>query len=218
MRLLQIELLTDSLSETETFYGYVLGFNVLEKSEKHISFRTGNSVLRFELREGSKACYHFAFNLPGNKLEQAFKWMTDKAELIPVDNANYYTDFSNWHAKSFYFYDNNRNILEFIARYDLHDEEQSSHFDIKQVRCISEIGIVCNNLEKECNSLMHTYGFTYFKMQPPLENFKVLGDNNGLLILSNKGRNWYPTDVPAENFETKIKLVDEGNEFDLVFH
>ena len=218
MQLREIELLTGSLSETETFYAYVLGFEVLYKSEEHISFKVGSSTLTFKLVEGSKAVYHFAFNVPVKQLEQAFKWTKQKVELIPVTEDSFYADFSNWHAKSFYFYDNNGNILELIARYDLPDNSTSEHFSIKQVKCISEIGIVCHDLEKECNNLMEAYGFTYFDMQPPLENFKVLGDNNGLLILSSHGRHWYPTEHVAENFETKIKLAENGEEIELVFH
>lgn len=218
MQLLQTELLTDSLSNTETFYSYVLGFSVLDKSENHVSFKAGSSILRFNLAEGSRAYYHFAFNIPCNQLEKAFKWIKDKAELIPVTNDNYYADFSNWHARSFYFYDNNGSILEFIARYDLKDEVHTEHFNVNQISCISEIGIVCRDLDKECTNLMETYSFTYFDMQPPLENFKVLGDNNGLLILSSHGRNWYPTETIAENFETKVKVKEGEEVIELVFH
>lgn len=218
MQLLQIELLTNSLSHTETFYGYVLGFSILDKGESHISFKAGASILKFALAEKSRAYYHFAFNIPANLLDKAFSWAKDKAELIPVTPDTYYADFTNWHAKSFYFYDNNGNILEFIARYDLHNDVPAEHFNMSHINCISEIGIVCSNLEKECNNLMEVYGFTYFDMQPPLENFKVLGDNNGLLILSSQGRNWYPTDIVAEKFETKVKLVEKGQEIELVFH
>lgn len=218
MHLLQIELLTDSLSNTETFYSYVLGFRVLDKSEGHISFKAGSSILRFNLAKHSKAYYHFAFNIPCNQLENAFKCIKEKAELIPVTPDSFYADFSNWHAKSFYFYDNNRNILELIARYDLKDEVYVEHYNVNQISCISEIGIVCRNLDKECSNLMEVYGFTYFDMQPPLENFKVLGDNNGLLILSSHGRNWYPTEIVAENFETKVKLKKGEEMIELVFH
>ena len=57
-----------------------------------------------------------AVNLPGF---EAFAWANKKVELIPITPTSNIADFKNWNAKAFYFYDNNQNIVEFIARFDL---------------------------------------------------------------------------------------------------
>ena len=66
--------------------------------------------------------YHFAFNIPSNKFEEAFQWMQTRVDLLWLDDyKSYIADFTNWNAKSFYFTDPAGNILEFISRFDLDD-------------------------------------------------------------------------------------------------
>ena len=83
----------------------------------------GKSKLIFEETDiDVNPYYHFAFNIPSNKFEEAFEWMKQKVELLWLeDYKSYIADFVNWHAKSFYFLDPAGNILELIARFDLND-------------------------------------------------------------------------------------------------
>jgi len=126
--------------------------------------------------------------------------------VIPPDKI---ADFYNWNAKSFYFYDNNGNILEFIARNDL-DNATQNPFDGNSVLSVSEIGLVSKNVAEKCDELFDKYGLTSYSKQPKLPKFIVLGSVTGLFILVEENRDWYPTDKKSKSFWTKVVFSHEG--------
>ncbi|ESU28866.1 hypothetical protein FLJC2902T_14630 [Flavobacterium limnosediminis JC2902] len=217
MQISEVHLLTNSLSETEFFYKEKLSLKVIEQTDELLSFQTGTSKLCFHLSDAiQKPVYHFAFDIPENKLKAGLKWMRGKAELIPYEPNQYIVDFSNWNAKSFYFYDNNGNILECIVRYDLQNvvnEKFSSASFLK----ISEIGFVADNVFGFCDEVNQRYETDYFIKQPKRENFSVLGDDHGLFIVSDEKRNWFPTMNQAKPFWTKVIFENNGKRHEMVF-
>jgi catechol-2,3-dioxygenase len=156
--------------------------------------------------------YHFAFNIPPDKFGQALAWMESKVELLDITPGIKIADFVNWNAKSIYFNDNNGNILEFIARYDLAGNGQASVFSAESIISISEIGIASDNVTLECDELMAAYDIPLFTRQPRQNNFTVLGDDHGLLIFSSKDRNWYPTQTRAQRYPVKLIIASNGKE------
>ena len=95
MNILELTLLTNNLSETKEFYNQKLGFEILEVTQTKIKFSIGTSKLIFEQNENiSKPKYHFAFNIPTNKLNEAIDWTLERTELIATDNS-YITDFED---------------------------------------------------------------------------------------------------------------------------
>ncbi|WP_428658182.1 VOC family protein [Runella sp.] len=214
----ELTLLTDDLIETERFYTEVLGLTMVDKTESGVSFSAGATLLRFEKSTGQKPRYHFAFNIPTNTVDDAFRQMSAKLELLPISDISKIADFVNWNAKSFYFYDNNSNILEFIGRFDLGKQETSS-FTAASVLCVSEIGLPVKNVKKECEALISRYGFAYFAKQPPSDTFSVIGEDTGLLIVVPIGRNWYPTnDMASEAHYVRLIIMHSGKEMTLSYH
>jgi catechol 2,3-dioxygenase-like lactoylglutathione lyase family enzyme len=192
----EINILTADIENTRQFYSQVLGLPVISVANKQLQLSAGNSILTFLHTHNKDAKYHFAFNIPANKTNEALNWLTGRAEPIKIDNKSPIADFRNWNATSVYFYDNNGNVLEFIARRDLHNETSQS-FNSNRILSISEIGIVTDHVSLKCESLIREFRLDYFEKQPPLENFAALGDDNGLLIIVSNTRNWYPTNVPS---------------------
>lgn len=47
--------------------------------------------------------YHFAFNIPNNKLQRAIKWVHSRVSLIPIEDSDMVADFKNWNAQFIYF-------------------------------------------------------------------------------------------------------------------
>src|SRR6187402_3931007 len=137
MNILELELLSDSISKTEAFYNRVLGFETINSDHLSVSFQVGTTKLTFHSSQNVNPVYHFAFDVPNNKLLEAFIWIESKTEIMYVIPPDKIADFSNWNAKSFYFYDNNGNILEFIARNDLDNASEKS-FDGKSILSVSE--------------------------------------------------------------------------------
>lgn len=217
MQISEVHLFTNSLSETEFFYGKKLVLKVVGRSDELLSFQIGSSKLSFHLSDKiQKPVYHFAFDIPENKLLEALEWIRKKAELIPFETREI-IDFPNWHAKSFYFYDNNGNILECIVRYDLKNTSEKL-FSGNSFLKISEIGFVADNVLEFCNAVNLKYETDYFVMQPKRENFSVLGDNQGLFIVSGENRNWFPSMQKAQPFWSKVIFQNNEKQHEIIFN
>ena len=205
MKILALELSTYSLKQTERFYSNVLGLKVHEVSSDSLCYLIGHSVLRFTEKEGETGVYHFAFNIPSNKINEALHWLTAKLDLLKNREGAYITNFKNWNAESIYFFDNNNNILEFIARRDL-ENMCKEPFSSDSILSISEVGIVAEKPLKLAEKLIVNHGLLYFEKGPKREDFAVLGDDNGLLVISGTARNWYPSDKQAKKRSLKMKI------------
>ena len=209
MNILELELLSDDVLKTEAFYNRVLGLDTLHKDRSSVSFQAGATKLTFHSSQNVKPVYHFAFDVPNNKLLEAFSWIESKTEIMYVIPPNKIADFHNWNAKSFYFYDNNGNILEFIARNDLDNASEES-FDGKSILSVSEIGLVSKDVAVQCEELFTKYGLTPYFKQPKLPKFIVLGTVTGLFILVEENRDWYPTEKKSRSFWTKVVFNHKG--------
>lgn len=205
MKLEHIQIQSNNIQQTALFYQDILELPIIEKKTKSISIQAGNSVLEFVENAAFKSIYHLAFNIPENKLEQAIQWCKNKIDLIVIEDQNVITNFENWHANAVYFYDNNGNLLEFIARHDLENSKTES-FSSKSILNISEIGIVNENPLELGNQLIEKYGLEFFSKNANSELFAAIGDDEGLLIMVKPNRNWYPTQTPSESNKTGITL------------
>lgn len=196
MLLKEIRLQTNNLSALYNFYKEVLELDTFYSGEKSITVTAGKSGLIFEEANADiNPFYHFAFNIPSNKFEEAFEWMKQKVDLLWLDDyKGYIADFVNWHAKSFYFLDPAGNILELIARFDLNDNIDEK-FSSNLIRNISEIGLVFpqNSFQHEVDKILTQYHLPYFDKQPPLPQFKAVGDDEGLFVIVPENRVWFST-------------------------
>jgi len=61
--------------------------------------------------------------------------------------------------------------------------------------------------------LTEKYNLPYFKKGPRLADFIAIGDEDGLLLLSQNTRPWVPTNKSAQHFPVKIKLDNDLLEF-----
>lgn len=209
MEILEIELLTNDIEATVRFYAEILGLEIISRNKDWVTFATGATKLTFRFSKTEKPVYHFAFDIPNNQLLEAFEWAESRTEILEVIPPNKIADFYNWNAKSFYFYDNNGNILECIARFNLENKSEEP-FDGTSIVSISEIGFVAKNVSELCDELVGKYGLPVFSMQPKLDKFIVLGTETGLFILAAEGKYWYPTTIKAKSFWTKVVFSNNG--------
>ena len=203
MHLQEVILHTASITRTKQFYTKTLELQVEVETEDTISFKAGNSALTFRSVADQKPVYHIAFNITNNKFSDSFEWLNAKLDILTTDNGLPIAVYDNWHAESFYFHDNNGNILEFITRFDL-PSYSTEPFGTADILEISEAGIVCDDVAAMASDLHKKYGFPYFAKSKPTENFSVLGDDHGLLIITKNGRGWVPTNKPAHIFPMTI--------------
>ncbi len=217
MDIRELEILTDDIGGTEKFYTQILELKLFRKNVNLISFEVGNSILTYIKSNHLKPQYHFAFNIPDNKLDEAIRFISKKLEIIKISDHEIVADFVNWNAKAFYFYDNNGNILEYIARFDL-NHQSNVPFDGSSIQSISEIGIVTDDVIKLTDDLLAHENLTIFQKHKRQDHFMVIGDDHGLLIIVSANRAWYPTQQRSEKHYLKAQLAVDGVQKELTFN
>ena len=178
MEIKELEIYTSKLDEQITCYQEVLGFEMIENSGSSVLFKVGNSTLKLSCR---KKCmpYHFAINIPSNKEKQALEWLKERVEILTYEGLEtQYFDF--WNAYAIYFYDADKNIVEFIARKKL-QHNTTTKFDKDSLLGISEIGIPTSSIAKEYQILKSITGIGIYSGS--IERFCAVGDETGLFIL-----------------------------------
>lgn len=211
MEIKELEVITNQLEETEAFYNQILNIDTHDKSENEVSFLIGRTELKFMRTTIEQPVYHMAFDIPKNQLMGAYEWLKQRTPIIPVSPETDFSDFELWNSKSFYFHDNNKNLLELICRYDL-DNESDEPFDGSSILTVSEIGLVSDDVPFLAETLMNKYGLEVYEKQPAQDNFTVLGDEQGLFIIVNVDRNWYPTAQKAASFPVKVTFNNSEKE------
>ena len=211
MRITELTLFVKDISAVKDFYKNILGLIVNTENDSSIEFQAGETKLIFREYKNLNPHYHFAFNIPSNKIEEAKEWMNGKAELLPVEDNNYIADFDNWNAKSIYFYDTVGNIVEFIARFDLQNDT-AEKFNSSHVISVSEMGIVTNDVTAFADKLKNEYKVFDFVKSVNSDSFSAMGNDNGLFIIAIENRNWYPTKVPSQKSPFEIKFINDNGE------
>jgi hypothetical protein len=220
IRLLILE--TTRLEELKEFYSRVLDWPPADEEEGSFTLELKKTELEFRQHTGDlEPFYHFAINIPANKIEEAREWLSARVQLLWLDDyQNNIAEFTNWNARSVYFSDPSGNIVELIARFDL-DNATDEPFSAKHFISVSEIGLVvpAAEMQSKADQLLEDFRVSWFSKQPPLENFKAVGDDEGLFILVPEHRSWYPTqDRPAIMAPLKIYFSAGGRHHLLEFH
>jgi catechol-2,3-dioxygenase len=219
MKITELTLAAGNPAELKKFYSEELQLKEIEAATATdgFSFHAGHTRINFV--PGDKdARYHFAFNIRPDQLESSINWLNDhKVQLLDNEKGSgKIVDFPAWKAKSVYFFDPAGNIVEFIARAAISPAGNAPKFSAGSIVGISEIGIVCDDVEAMRQWVETTHGIKGFSRQNNTNEFSAMGDDDGLLLLVPKGRPWFmgnfdafhfPLAVYGNNGEKMIKLM-----------
>lgn len=196
---------TKNLDAQLRFYAEILGLPVIEKNDQSFTVAAGNSLLRFDQNpEKPEGLYHFAFNVRPQSIWTSFDFLVER-NIQPLElNGETIFDFVDWNAKAVYFRDADNNILEFIGRFNLADSIDNPGFSTADILNISEVGIPVDDIPEALSILAEKTGAVIWKENG--ENFKAVGDENGLLITVTKARNWFPTTDPSVGLPITVDL------------
>lgn len=199
-------LTTTPLGVMKDFYLKKIGLSIVTEQEKEVTFLAGGSTLTFiqkEKMEGQQPWYHFAFNIPENKILKARAWQTQRTELIQTPkrlrDAAYPNDirhFRNWNAHSVFFYDPAGNLVEYIARHDL-DNGQEGDFSSKDLLNISEIGFIVDEQPKMAATIHEKLNLPAYPKNTDF--WWSMGNENGLILCLRK-RVWAANTPYAKKF------------------
>lgn len=208
MQIKKLKIYTTKLSAQTQFYSEILALKMLDRTENSVSFKIGRSVLKIEKAPNSTP-YHFAINIPSNQENEALAWLKNKVEILKDGNTEI-QDFVAWNAKAMYFYDPDKNIVEFIARKNL-DNRSEIEFGQNSLLEISEIGMPTNNIKKKYHILNGIFGLGIYS--GGFDRFCAIGNENGLFICIDKNiKDWFPTNDKA--FSSYFEITFEEKEIE----
>jgi len=199
----KLSLYSNRIDQLYEFYTDLLGFRGTLSDSKFVLITADNSEIVFN-KTTESAYYHFAFNIPTNKIYEAQKWLENRVESLPErESGNKIIHFVDWNAHAIYFQDPAGNIVELIARHDL-DNTSTHHFSVRDILSISEIGVPSNNVLESFEKLHDQLWLQRYSGD--FEKFCAAGDEHGLIILTDLDRNWYPTEIKSEIFPFEAEI------------
>lgn len=213
-----LELISNDLTKLETFYQDVMDLPVTRINSKKIKVHAGSTELFFsEDKTYKDPIYHFAFNIPENKLDEAMIWLKKKNIILSKrgDGSEIF-HFPNWNADSIYWQDPSGNVLEFIARHNLANKS-SNQFSGEHILYASEIGLVVDHVPAEVANIKIQLDLDPFKGYA--NNFAAIGNEHNLLIVVEKNRAWLggSANIPALPFPVRTHLKNGNKKGNMQF-
>jgi hypothetical protein len=192
-RIVSLDLVTAApLPKLKEFYHALLGLHLLEDTPDRLSIAAGETRLTFTKAERGKPFYHFAFNIPENKILSAHDWQKERTPLLPIpadlrDPAlpDGVVNYAHWNAHSVFFFDPAGNVVEHIARHDLKNGSKGA-FGSKDILYASEIAFVTDDVAATATALKGAAGIEQYRGAS--DQFAALGDEHGLLLVMKRGR------------------------------
>jgi hypothetical protein len=187
-RILGIRLLTSApMDQMREFYKHKLEMEIVHYSSKEMTILGGKTPITF-IRDEDAAdpWYHFAFNIPENKILKAREWHLERTPLIPApwnDPTENYPDdvrhFHHWNSHSLFFWDPAGNLLEYIARHDMNNAAEGD-FTREDILYASEIAYVVDDQPAEARLLNKHLDLDPY---PKSTDFWwAMGDESGLVL------------------------------------
>ncbi len=186
------------------FYGETLALPVRCEDES-LYVQAGSTELIFNQVKGAEPYFHFAFNIPENRIHSACDWLKRRASVVRWANIGQAVfHFESWNAHAVYFIDPGGNILEFIARHGLRNAAPGP-FSERDILYVSEFGWVVEDVGKAIKQVRQGLGLHPFR--PAADDFVALGDEHAMVIVVKAGRTWFATDsLPAARFASSAEL------------
>ncbi|MGW5516126.1 VOC family protein [Nocardia africana] len=195
MKILEVELTTTHLAATAEFYRDLLELPVTTQPEG-IVVDIGSSRLRVTAGAAFDGVHHLAFGISPHDFDLARRWLRQRTELITAGGSDIIDGPEGWDSRSLYFRGPEGILLEFIAR-EADRATPGSTDETPRLLSISEVGIGVPDVRQTVRHLAEAVELPPFP--PQLPGFAPVGGHDGLLILANAGRIWFPTqeDIPA---------------------
>ncbi|AHH16911.1 glyoxalase-like domain-containing protein [Nocardia nova SH22a] len=195
MKIFEIALTATSLDSSAEFYRDLLGLAVSEK-DGGIVVEVGSSRLVVSEGVAFEGVHHLAFGISPHDFDPAYRWLGQRTPLVSLEGVDFFDGPAGWDSRSVYFRGPDGILLELIAR-QADRAEPATDGEAPRLLSISEVGIAVPDVGAAVRDLAASFGLPAFT--PQLPGFTPVGGHDGLLILVDADRTWFPTerDMPA---------------------
>jgi catechol 2,3-dioxygenase-like lactoylglutathione lyase family enzyme len=211
MKIREVVVTAHNLDAAATFYRDVLKMPVQEDPAR-VTVTVGHSRLVIVRGEPFDGVHHVAFGISPHDFDYARAWLKRRVDLIHAGGSEVIIGPAGWDSRSVYFLGPDDTLLEFIAR-QADAGLTTADSEVPQPFSISEIGISVPDTSAAVGEVTEALRLPTFPPQEP--DFAPVGDHDGLLIIVDQDRIWFPTQVlhPAQGsltvrIETPDQLAD----------
>lgn len=208
MKITSLALQTSQPEKLKAFYTEMMGLPLIAEEENQFSVQVGFSTITFSTVPDREAgAYHFAFNIPSNKINEAAVWLQERVAFLHAPGATApVIQHKNWEANALYFYDPDFNIVELIA----HKAAPLSHapFGPDQFIGLAEVGLPVRDVTGFSQELREKLQLPRWRSATAL--FEAVGDEGGMFIVVQEQRPWFPTQNPALALPTRVEVQTTG--------
>ena len=191
MHIDEVALTVNGLAAAARFYQDVLELAVVEQPGQ-VTVTIGSSRLVLQEGEHFAGVHHLAIGIAPVDFEVAGRWLNQRVEPIAVDGSQVIEGPDGWNSRSLYFLDPEDILLEFIAR-DADSLALAGDGQVPRPLSLSEVGIGVPSVAGAVRALTGQLGIPTFP--PQGAQFAPVGDHDGLIILVDQNRIWFPTDA-----------------------
>ncbi len=151
---------------------------------------------------------HLAFNVPADRFEAATEWLLARSPLQcnPAGQAHF-TFGGRWESESIYYEGPDGLILELIGRRRLPASGRTGAFHGTELTCVSEVGLPVADVSALGAQAGAALGLQ--PLSPPTPHFAALGDDEGLLIVVDATRCWFPEQKVLPNARGIVVTVGD---------
>lgn len=216
MHIRHLDLTTYHRAQLADFYGRVLQLPCSSSTDA-LTLHAGTSAVTFtDAAPDEPARYHFAFNIPPHLFADAKAWLAERVPLLCGQSGADAFRFDDWNADAVYARDPAGNIIELIARHELESSAATSWTGASMVN-VSEIGVVVDDVPATVRMIQARTGSSVYRGVVD-QLFTPVGDEHGLLIVVQGGREWFPdTRVSAVPAPVRAVIESEtGTRYELV--
>lgn len=189
MRICQVTLTVGGLGDAAAFYRDVLQLPVAVQTGQ-VEATVGSSSLVLEDGEPFAGVHHLAFGIAPADFVLAQDWLGERVELIADDGSVVIDGPAGWHSRSLYFLGPEEILLELIAR-DADAAVPASEGAVPRLLSISEVGIGVPDVAAAVRTLARQLDLPPFP--PQGTSFAPVGGHDGLVILVDQERVWFPS-------------------------
>jgi hypothetical protein len=225
MELNHIRFKTAHLGDLRAFYADTFDCPVTNSLSDEFTVKIGTTDITFAaVDDGSDPFYHFAINIPQNQFNDAATWLADRVELLadPETGTRKFSSESSPYSQV-YCLDPADNIVELIARHELSNDAERP-FDSESFSQVSEIGLTVSDKERTVRSLTENIGVSLRDNADPStitnnEDITPVGDDHGVFIVVQQGRQWFPTrNKAAEVYPITVGISKATSEYTFPDH
>lgn len=191
MKILNVSITVRDLAKAVPFYRDVLLLPV-EATPAGAEVTIGSSRLTLSTGESFDGVHHLAFGILPSEFELAHAWLARRVSLLQADGSEVILGSEEWKSRSLYFLGPEGIILEFIAR----DADASTDYiggQNPRVLSISEVGIGVDDVLDAVATLSEELAIPNYYDRSSI--FASMGSHDGLLIIVQQDRLWFPTKV-----------------------